>query len=63
MAPLASTSEDLSSDLETSTGTVQLCDGLMQVHLRYILFSSAVIFVVQTSATQQKKKNHFAAAD
>lgn len=26
MAPLASTSEDLSSDLETSIGTMQLCD-------------------------------------
>lgn len=40
MAPLASTSEDLSSDLETSTGTVQLYEGLME-----------------TSATQQKKKS------
>lgn len=36
MAPLASTSEDLSSDLETSTGTMQLCDGLMAVTLRCI---------------------------
>lgn len=27
LAPLASTSEDLSSDLETSTGMKQLCDG------------------------------------
>lgn len=26
MAPLASTSEDLGSDLETSIGTMQLCD-------------------------------------
>lgn len=36
MAPLASTSEDLSSDLETSTGTMQLCHGLMQVI--YVIF-------------------------
>lgn len=36
MAPLASTSEDLSSDLETSTGTMQLRDGLMEVILRCI---------------------------
>lgn len=31
MAPLASTSEDLSSDLETSIGTMQLCDDCEKV--------------------------------
>lgn len=46
LAPLASTSEDLSSDLEISTGTIQLRDGLMEVMLCCIFCCTNLFFKV-----------------
>lgn len=57
MAPLASTSEDLSSDLETSTGRMQLCHGLMEVIFRCIVFLGGHFCCTNLCSAAEKEKH------